>query len=103
MRARLKPTADCPRPSDLIVSARPDHTPILGYPGPGSRYSFGPPKVSVCRARRGSHAGLQQITVAIYDGDVVAAEINVHLHHNSRGLSVGSTVRHLHRPEKANK
>lgn len=48
-----------------------------------------------CTATRGSHAGLDQLTVDVMCRGKCVAEINVHLHHNGRALSVGSTIRVL--------
>jgi hypothetical protein len=100
MRAKQVQVPGRPPQPDLIVSARPDRQPILGHAGPGSRYTFTVPRVVKCRASRGSHAGLDQLLVEIRDGGAVVCELNVHLHHNSRGLSVGATVRYLHTPKR---
>jgi hypothetical protein len=60
--------------------------------GLASRWSLGPPRVALDRNRSGTHAGLPHITAELrLDGRRIGY-IDIHLHHNKKGLSVGSTV-----------
>lgn len=85
------------------ISARHHHQPDRLTDGATSEYTFGDPQKTKCTARRGSHAGLDQINVPVLRRGYKVAEINVHLHHNGRGLSVGSTLRVLYGPEGLSK
>lgn len=56
-------------------------------------WSFGEVKRTIDRHKHGTHTGLEHITVELRHGATVIGECDIHLHHNRRGLSVGTTTR----------
>lgn len=61
--------------------------------GSVSEFTLGTPRVRKCRARRGSHAGLDICEATLLRCGVEIGLLEIHLHHNSRSLSVGATLR----------
>lgn len=55
-------------------------------------WDVGPPVRRVDRHRSGSHAGLPHVEAPLLFRGVRVGTLNVHLHHNSTGLSVGATL-----------
>lgn len=55
-------------------------------------WSFGEIKRSIDRHPAGTHAGLEHIQIALLHGATVVGVCDVHLHHNRKGLSVGTTT-----------
>ena len=88
-------------PASLPPLPRSVRTPLragsVGTPATVSRFSFGPPEITVDRSRRGSHAGLPHVLIPVLEFGHEVATIDVHLHHNKSGLSVGYTVHHFGR------
>lgn len=76
----------------LTLRARGSREPASTAQGPGTRYQLSNPRITIDRHRSGSHAGLQHLTCDLLDHGVKIGELDVHLHHNKRGLSVGSTL-----------
>lgn len=56
------------------------------------RWSFGEPRLHLDRHDRGTHAGLPHWTIPLLHMGQKVGYLDVHLHHNSKGLSVGSTI-----------
>lgn len=55
-------------------------------------WDVGPPVRRLDRHRSGSHAGLPHVEAPLLFKGVRVGTLNVHLHHNSTGLSVGATL-----------
>lgn len=83
--------ADPTQPLRRVTSPVRRHVPTVADAA-NHPYRLGHPRLALDRNRRGSHAGLQHLQVPVEHRGVRIGYIDVHLHHNSRGLSVGATL-----------
>lgn len=56
------------------------------------RYSFGEVTRSIDRHPAGTHAGLEHIAIALLSGSTIVGHCDIHMHHNKKGLSIGTTT-----------
>lgn len=76
----------------LSVSAKRSSKWSKSSPGPGAKYTLANPRLHLDSHQSGSHAGLQHLTCDLLEQGICIGYLDVHLHHNTRGLSVGSTL-----------
>jgi hypothetical protein len=57
-----------------------------------NRWTLGDPKVVIDRHKIGSHAGLPHVVTPLLLCGIQVGVLDMHLHHNRKGLSVGATI-----------
>lgn len=92
MRYLPPPTPADPAPRVRSVAAKRPRPVPTDHDAQLHPWRFGDPRRSIDPNHRGSHAGLEHIKIPLFLGAVRAGYVDVHLHHNRQGLSVGATL-----------
>jgi len=79
-------------PKKIRVAASLQHSPTKIESRSVTDWTFGRSKQVKCHATRGSHSGLDQCIVPLLFRGQEVGQVNVHLHHHGRRLSVGATL-----------